>query len=116
MPCRPKKPCSHPRCPELTTERYCDTHRKQEHRSYKQRRTDKEEQAFYNSKEWRVLRSMKLRRDPLCEECQRQGRLIPAVLVDHIQPIKQGGARLDMDNLQSLCRACHNAKTAAERG
>jgi 5-methylcytosine-specific restriction protein A len=34
--------------------------------------------------------------------------------VDHVQPIKEGGARFDAANLQSLCVSCHNAKTARE--
>ena len=36
------------------------------------------------------------------------------MLVDHITPIRDGGAVLDGDNLQSLCRACHDAKTAED--
>ena len=35
-------------------------------------------------------------------------------MVDHIQPIKQGGQALDMDNLQSLCWSCHSAKSIKE--
>jgi hypothetical protein len=34
---------------------------------------------------------------------------------DHVVPIQRGGALLDESNLQSLCRACHNRKTAMER-
>jgi HNH endonuclease len=29
--------------------------------------------------------------------------------VDHIIPLVDGGPRLDMDNLQSLCWQCHKA-------
>ncbi|MBT3205587.1 MAG: hypothetical protein HOB14_00275 [Gammaproteobacteria bacterium] len=35
--------------------------------------------------------------------------------VDHIIEIKDGGSQLDERNLQSLCHACHNAKTSCER-
>ena len=38
-----------------------------------------------------------------------------AVEVDHILPINSGGAARDPRNLQSLCHACHNAKTNTER-
>ena len=31
-----------------------------------------------------------------------------------IVPIRDGGARLDDDNLQSLCRACHDKKSAQD--
>lgn len=34
--------------------------------------------------------------------------------VDHIQPISDGGHRFDEANLQTLCKPCHAAKTAAE--
>lgn len=61
------------------------------------------------------MRAVKLRHNPLCEECLRHGRITLATLVDHIVPIKKGGACLDMDNLQSMCDSCHNRKTAKER-
>ncbi|RKL63248.1 hypothetical protein DXT63_07535 [Thermoanaerobacteraceae bacterium SP2] len=31
-------------------------------------------------------------------------------------PIKEGGAALDINNLQSLCKCCHDSKTAREDG
>lgn len=50
---------------------------------------------------------------PLCDECERQGRLCAAVTPDHIVPLHLGGAD-DDSNLQSLCEPCHQAKTNAE--
>lgn len=50
----------------------------------------------------------------MCEECLRQGRLTPATVVDHVRPLKQGGAALDFRNLQSLCAACHGRKSIEE--
>ena len=47
--------------------------------------------------------------------CEENGRVTPAYAVDHITPIKDGGATLDERNLQSLCSPCHNSKTAQER-
>lgn len=38
----------------------------------------------------------------------------PADVVDHIVPIKKGGAELDESNLQPLCHSCHNKKTYYE--
>ncbi len=58
---------------------------------------------------WQALRLMILRRSPLCVKCG-QG----ASQVDHIVPIRRGGARLDPDNLQPLCHSCHSSKTATE--
>lgn len=62
---------------------------------------------------WAVLSRAKRARDPLCEACLRAGILKPATLVDHTTPVKAGGAILaPMDQLRSLCIACHNVKTA----
>lgn len=36
----------------------------------------------------------------------------PATMVDHIKEIKDGGSKLSLDNLQSMCLPCHNLKTA----
>ena len=70
---------------------------------------------FYRSTAWRKLRAEQLRRQPLCECCLAQGRHTPAHIVDHIRPVNRGGAPLDLENLQSLCAACHNRKSGAER-
>ena len=34
--------------------------------------------------------------------------------VDHVRPLYRGGAPWALSNLQTLCRRCHIAKTAAE--
>ena len=41
---------------------------------------------------------------------------MPANEVDHIQPIAEGGARLDPANLRPLCKPCHSRHTARTRG
>lgn len=69
---------------------------------------------FYHSTRWRRLRERKLRADPLCEQCAARGQIVPATVVDHIVPINEGGAPLDMQNLQSLCDRCHNRKSGRE--
>ena len=64
---------------------------------------------LYRTKEWRQLRSVVLKQEPLCRMCRAQGRVTQAYAVDHIIPHK-GDLRLfrDMDNLQPLCKLCHN--------
>lgn len=69
---------------------------------------------FYHSTRWRRLRERKLLANPLCEACASRGRIIAATVVDHITPINEGGAALDMQNLQSLCDRCHNRKSGRE--
>ena len=63
---------------------------------------------------WRRLRELMLSQDPLCRTCSIAGRIALATVVDHIVPVKAGGARFDIANLQGLCVACHNRKTAIE--
>ena len=70
---------------------------------------------FYQSTPWRKLRALKLEQEPMCEECLRVGRLTPAQMVDHIVPINKSGASLDIENLQSLCNACHARKSAKDK-
>jgi 5-methylcytosine-specific restriction protein A len=52
--------------------------------------------------------------EPLCRPCHAQGKTIPATLVDHITPLREGGERLNERNLQPLCVHCHAQKTRAE--
>jgi 5-methylcytosine-specific restriction enzyme A len=70
---------------------------------------------FYVSGIWRRKRAIILRTEPLCRICRKSNTLTTATVVDHIIPIRQGGAKLDPSNLQPLCVTCHNSKTAKER-
>ena len=58
---------------------------------------------------WRKIRQKVLVREPDCRACGQ-----PATVVDHIVPRRAGGGN-EMGNLQPMCHACHNRKTAAER-
>ncbi len=59
------------------------------------------------------MRLLAKRRDGFkCVQCGERGRLE----VDHVKPIRDGGAPYDLDNLQSLCPACHARKTRMEIG
>jgi 5-methylcytosine-specific restriction protein A len=64
---------------------------------------------------WRRARAAYLRRHPLCVSCAAAGRLEPATVVDHVVP-HRGDAILfwDRANWQSMCKPCHDAKTARE--
>lgn len=69
-----------------------------------------------SSRPWARKRQAALRRDNyLCQRCAQQGRTTAATEVDHIVPLARGGAD-DLDNLQSLCRDCHSAKTDEDMG
>lgn len=71
--------------------------------------------SFYNTYAWKKLRATKRKMNPLCEHCERYGVAKDAELVDHIDEIEDGGAALDINNLQSLCHQCHNIKTAEKK-
>ncbi len=117
MPIKPKLPCRQPGCPALVDRGgYCEKHRKASNNRYnKDRRADpSRSDAFYSSAVWRRLRAAHLSEYPLCVECEAKGRTVAATIVDHKTPIKQGGAPLDPENLQSLCNPCHSRKSALE--
>lgn len=59
---------------------------------------------------WAKARSAFLARNPLCAQCG-----VAATDVDHIVPHRgDRQAFWDASNWQSLCKACHGAKTAKE--
>lgn len=67
----------------------------------------------YSTARWKRLRLLKLHDRVLCEQCERDGRLTIATVVDHVQPVNHGGAPFPpLDGLASLCLPCHSAKTA----
>lgn len=65
---------------------------------------------------WQKTRRMKLRRNPLCEPCQRKGLITEAQQVHHLTPIKEApDLALSMENLESICTRCHARENARER-
>lgn len=61
-----------------------------------------------------ALRAELFQREPLCEECKRQGRVTAATQRDHILSLEEGGEDI-ASNTQALCEECHDAKSLAER-
>ncbi len=107
------RPCNQYPCPNYALNGYgkCETHQR-EHwakQSSRARDTGKYD-TFYKSPAWRKLRAWQLKHEPLCRECKKE-----AHMVDHIQPITEGGDRLSEVNLQSMCNSCHAKKRAKER-
>lgn len=65
---------------------------------------------------WRKLRALFIAEHPLCVECEREGRIVPATQVDHIMALStHPQLRLEWDNLQSLCTTHHGRKTVREQ-
>lgn len=76
---------------------------------------------FYNSGAWKECRTAyKSYRHHLCERCLKRGLIVPGVIVHHkvrISPdtINDPAVALNFDNLELLCRSCHDAEHDEER-
>ncbi len=121
----PKVICKHNRCNTLiekgTNRGYCDEHKeeaeqkrkeadKYRQQSYNNTRRDTEETKFYNSRAWKMVRLLALKRDNyLCQDCLERGHINSSWLeVHHIKPLKFfWQLRLSLENLRTLCRSCH---------
>lgn len=112
MPRKPKTPCSHPGCPELSEARYCTEHAKQEAARYEKYDRDPATRKRYG-RAWKRIRDRYIRAHPLCEECKKNGRLTEAQEVHHILPLARGGTH-DDKNLMSLCTPCHSSISAKD--
>lgn len=105
MPMRPKRPCRHLGCAAFVESGYCDKH-KQDARQWDKNRASFRERG-YDSR-WDKVRALKIKQNPLCEECLKHGIVSPAEIVHHIKPVDEyPELLLDMENLVSLCRQCH---------
>lgn len=64
---------------------------------------------LYNTPRWRALRRIQLAKEPLCLFCQAKGIVEQATVVDHIRRHKGDTvAFYNPNNLQSLCKLCHD--------
>ena len=77
---------------------------------------DAERRKIYNSERWRRLRAMKFAISPLCEMCEKDGRVVPAEDIHHIvsfmdvtDPEQRYLLAYDLNNLMSLCKRHHQA-------
>ena len=73
----------------------------------------KDRHKIYDTTKWRKLRLSKLIDSPLCELCLAKDFVTPAVDIHHIdsfmnyEGLKQLDKAYNYDNLQSLCKECH---------
>ena len=101
MPPRPLKVCRHAGCHELTRDPsgYCPKHKdaaEARARKWKAEQDSQRESAYrrgYGAR-WRKLRAQILMDEPLCRECRKAGRIVPATDVDHIVARADGGTYL----------------------
>jgi 5-methylcytosine-specific restriction enzyme A len=83
---------------------------------YEQQPRRREDGAWYRRLPWYGpggVREAKLKLNPTCEDCLQRGRVVVATEVHHVIPRKERpDLALDLANLRSLCKPCHNAKRA----
>lgn len=62
---------------------------------------------------WRKFRKKYLQDNPLCMDCNRDGRVTAALEVHHIKKVaERPDLRLSVNNCMALCKACHSRRTA----
>ena len=112
-PQRAKRPCLVSSCKEYSTNQgYCDNHQDKIRKKDRERGTS--HQRGYDAR-WNKARIEHLDEHPLCVDCAKRDYITPATVVDHIVPHK-GDQTLfwNQSNWQSLCKPCHDRKTATE--
>ena len=67
---------------------------------------------WYQLQIWRNIRAAHLRAEPLCRECLGRGEHTLASEVDHVTPHNGHWNQFILGAKQSLCSACHRAKSA----
>lgn len=113
MPQRAPTACRTPGCNGLVRNGVCSKCgpvRRQAAAQHDERRGSAAQRGYGGR--WQRLRAAFLAAHPLCEVCDRAGRVEPATDVHHIVPRRAGGQDID-SNLQALCHACHSRITAA---
>lgn len=116
MPSR-RRPCASG-CGKVTSERFCESCSKQKYVGRTSDRLKGSASSRGYDNDWRKIRLVALRRDNyLCQICLKTDRPTQATDVDHIISIKKAPERrLDLSNLQSLCKPCHIDKSREEDG
>ena len=113
MPRKPKRPCAHPGCPNLTDKLYCPEHEKAARQQYDKYERSPAVNKTYG-RAWKRIRDRYAEAHPLCELCQQHGKLTPTEEIHHKLPLSGGGTHAT-ENLIALWKSCH-AKLHAERG
>lgn len=74
---------------------------------------------FYHTKTWQDCRQSYLVTHSLCERCLAKGLIVPAKIVHHKvylddRTVNNPELSLNHDNLEALCKDCHNKEHFAE--
>lgn len=74
--------------------------------------------ALYQTPRWRKVRKQVLIRDhELCQECKRRGDFTRGNTVHHLIHARDDISKFfDLDNLETICLACHNKEHTERTG
>jgi len=77
-----------------------------------------EANRWYGLMWWKKRRVVQLRQHPLCALCLEQSLIVPASVVDHVEPHHGDWQLFRFGRLQSLCTTCHDSikRTVEQRG
>lgn len=108
MPYKARRGCAYQGCKELAekNETYCKKHLYLSNKQYDKFGRQYNHSERYGGK-WTKLRNRYLSEHPLCEECLLENKSTLATIVHHKIPIEDGGAILDVNNLESVCPHHH---------
>lgn len=84
--------------------------RRQRASAYEARRyAESETKRLYGTARWQSVRASQLREEPLCRLCAEDGRVVPAVVCDHVHPHRGNVESFWAGPFQSLCKSCHSS-------
>lgn len=109
MPVAAPKPCTHPGCGVLVRDgtSRCPKHPRQ---AWAKAPTATKR---VTGRKLQTMRAALFTSNPLCVQCESRGFVRLATQRDHIKPLAEGGTD-DADNVQGLCRTCHDEKSLQE--
>lgn len=115
---RTKRPCARPGCGRLVERGYCESCASHAPKKLSERvRATAHERGY--GRRWQKTTAGRLIKHPLCVDPFGEHKEFPAaaVVTDHILPHK-GDMKIFWNprNWQSLCKCCHDKKTAMEDG
>ena len=70
MPYKPLRPCRYPRCPQLTSDRYCQQHAKQIEAELRERKGAASERGY--NYQWRLVPRLVLSNQGHCDQVERR--------------------------------------------
>lgn len=69
---------------------------------------------LYKTAKHRAISERHRREHPYCWQCEQQGIVRLAHMMDHVIPVNAGGDPWHPVNRQSMCNPCHNIKRGKE--